>query len=145
MCITSNSTQEVKFIFDVKDLLGEKLHHNVFTDVFKVQEAYFLLQLYQQDPLVFCFLNLWTIMLATLCSCGFGWLYIIQKNLLWQLCENVTIQKSEAVWVTRDSLCHVWHLEVKVQIVCSEIFRKVFSSPKIQYTWQNTFCKTHSI
>lgn len=53
------------------------------------------------------------------------------KKVIWQLCVNVTIQKSEAVWVTRDSLCHVWHLAVKLTTDCSEIFCKVFSSQNV--------------
>lgn len=67
------------------------------------------------------------------------------KKLLWQRCVNVTMQKSDAVWVTRDSLCHVWHLAVKLTTHCSEIFRKVFSSQNVVVLYNTRFVKLPSV
>lgn len=67
------------------------------------------------------------------------------KTLLRQLCVNVTIQKSDAVWVTHDSLCHVWHLAVKLTTDCSEIFRKVFPSQNVVVLDNTRFVKLPSV
>lgn len=131
MCITSNSTQEVKFIFDVKDLLREKLHQNVFTDIFKFRKTYFLLYSFSKTYWCFVVFNLLT---TTWCSCSYGWLYIFLKASLTTLCKCYNTKVWGSLSDTWQSLSRVTSCD-KTNNRLFRDFPQSFSIPKCSSTW----------
>lgn len=138
MCITSNSTQGVKFIFDVKDLLGEKLHQNVFTDIFKFRKTYFLLYSFSKTCWCFVVLSCWRQLdaVAVMADNSF-----FKKASLTTLCKRYNTKEWGSLSDTWQSLSRVTSCG-KTNNRLFRDFPQSFFITKCSRTLQYSFCKT---